>query len=206
MLSEARMRAAPWVIFCVAVALLGAGLVVHRADPAAVALIVLYLGWLLAEAPVALRSTSAPQDAWTIVPYGAARLATIGCCLLAPTGRPGTGWFLASATLFVGGVVLRETAIWTLGRFYSHHVLRRADQVAVTSGPYRLIRHPAYAGMLLAHAGFVGCFPGPASAVALCALAAAVVRRLRVEERVLWDMPGYRDYAVGRKRLVPGVW
>jgi protein-S-isoprenylcysteine O-methyltransferase Ste14 len=160
--------------------------------------------WLLAEAPVALRSTNAPQDAWTILPYGAARLATIGTCLLIPGNTP--AWFWAGAVLFVAGVALREKAIRTLGRFYSHHVVRRTDQVAVTSGPYRLVRHPAYAGMVVAHVGLVACFPRAAAVVAVCALIAAIVWRLRVEERVLWDMPGYRDYAVGRKRLVPGVW
>ena len=75
------MRAAPRVILSLAVALLVAGVVVHRGDPAAVALLVLYLGWLLVEAPVALRSTAAPQDAGTIVLYGAARLACIAGCL-----------------------------------------------------------------------------------------------------------------------------
>ncbi|MEV0560563.1 isoprenylcysteine carboxylmethyltransferase family protein [Dactylosporangium sp. NPDC050588] len=198
------MRAAPWIIFVTAFGLLAGGAYTHRDDPAALVVAGLYALWLLVEAPIALRATSAPQDAWTIVPYGAARLATIGCCLLVPGERP--AWFWASAALFVVGVVLRETAIRTLGRFYSHHVVRRSDQVAVTHGPYRLVRHPAYAGMILAHLGLVGCFPGPAGVVALCALVASIVWRLRVEEQVLWDMPGYRDYAVGRKRLVPGVW
>ncbi|GAA3194968.1 methyltransferase family protein [Dactylosporangium siamense] len=198
------MRAAPWIIFGTAVGILAGGASVHRADPAALVVIGLYALWLLVEAPVALRATSAPQDAWTIVPYGAARLATLACCLLAAGERP--AWFWASAAVFAGGVGLREVAIRTLGRFYSHHVVRRSDQVAVTHGPYRMIRHPAYAGMILAHVGLVGCFPGPAGVLALCALVASIVWRLRVEEQVLWDMPGYRDYAVGRKRLVPGVW
>jgi hypothetical protein len=76
----------------------------------------------------------------------------------------------------------------------------------VCSGPYRVLRHPAYAGMLLANIGFVSYFASPASIVALTLLAATILWRIRVEEAVLVRSPGYREFASTRRRFVPGVW
>jgi len=47
------------------------------------------------------------------------------------------------------GVALRWHAIRTLGRFFTRDVAVRGDQTVVQTGPYRLIRHPAYSGTLL---------------------------------------------------------
>jgi protein-S-isoprenylcysteine O-methyltransferase Ste14 len=60
--------------------------------------------------------------------------------------------------------------------------------------------------MLLSHLGLVGFFANVASVGLLAVLIAAVVWRIRVEERVLWDVPGYPAYARHRARLLPGVW
>ena len=68
------------------------------------------------------------------------------------------------------------------------------------------IRHPAYAGMLSAHVGFVGFFLNPLSLALLVALAVAITFRIRTEERMLVDIPGYRAYAADHARLVPGLW
>jgi protein-S-isoprenylcysteine O-methyltransferase Ste14 len=174
--------------------------------PAAI-MVGIYLGWLMFEAPVTFRGAVPLKDFRTLVPYAVARIATLACGLLIPAARPAGAIGLAvAAAVFVGGIALRETAIRTLGRFYSHHVAMRADQVAVTTGPYRLVRHPAYAGMLLAHLGFVAFFANPVALACLAALCLAVLWRIRVEERVLWAMPGYRAYATSRARLIPGVW
>jgi protein-S-isoprenylcysteine O-methyltransferase Ste14 len=70
------------------------------------------------------------------------------------------------------------------------------------------LRHPSYAGLLLAFLGF-----GLATAdwVSLAAVwlpvLAAVLYRIRVEERLLVESFGdeYRDYARATKRLVPGL-
>ncbi len=78
----------------------------------------------------------------------------------------------------------------------------------VTDGPYRLVRHPGYLGMILL---------APASALALgswCSLAPAlacgllVLRRTAVEDRFLKEhLAGYALYArATRHRLVPGLW
>jgi len=69
-----------------------------------------------------------------------------------------------------------------------------------------VLRHPAYAGMLLANISFVGYFASPATIAALTLLIAAILWRIRVEEDVLTESPQYRAYAGTRCRIVPGVW
>lgn len=77
----------------------------------------------------------------------------------------------------------------------------------MTSGPYRFVRHPAYAGMIVANAGVVLFLPNVADVtIFLVVLLPAIVLRIRVEERLLFEVPGYREYAHSRMRLVPGVW
>ena len=83
----------------------------------------------------------------------------------------------------------------------------RGHQV-IAGGPYRFVRHPGYAGALIA---------AVASPLALCSWLSAfiapialilLVRRITVEEKLLLrELPGYAEYARQvRYRLVPGIW
>ncbi len=85
----------------------------------------------------------------------------------------------------------------------------QAGHEVIRSGPYRVLRHPAYAGALLALAG-IGVVFGSWPALALCVLpiGAAVAHRIRVEEAVLEGALGeaYREYARSTSKLVPGIW
>ncbi len=53
----------------------------------------------------------------------------------------------AGTVLTVSGTVLRAWGIWTLGEYFSAHIEIRDNHELIESGPYRFIRHPAYAGI-----------------------------------------------------------
>jgi protein-S-isoprenylcysteine O-methyltransferase Ste14 len=81
-----------------------------------------------------------------------------------------------------------------------HHV--------VSSGPYRLVRHPGYFGSLIYNLAIplvLGSLWTFLPALLTIALLAA---RTRLEDRTLQvELPGYPAYAaVVRHRLIPGVW
>ena len=112
-------------------------------------------------------------------------------------------------TLIAGGVALRVWAMLTLDRFFTFVVGISDDHRVVTDGPYRIIRHPGYAGALLALAGFGVALANWLSVLILVALpAAALAVRIRVEEAALVSALGqeYREYASRTSGLIPGVW
>jgi len=124
---------------------------------------------------------------------------------------PGNGWVwlvLGSAVAWLG-IGVRAWAITTLGRFFRRDVTVAADQQVVSTGPYRLVRHPSYSANVLVVAG-VGLMLGNALAltVMIAVAFAGHVPRIRVEEAALERELGepYRRFEAGRARLVPGVW
>src|SRR5207245_8486184 len=51
------------------------------------------------------------------------------------------------------GCLVRQYAIAILGRFFSLSVQISEDHKVVEKGPYRLVRHPSYTGILITLAG-----------------------------------------------------
>ena len=83
----------------------------------------------------------------------------------------------------------------------------RATPTLVRSGPYRVVRHPIYSGLLLAIIGSA-LATGPGLLVAVVAAGAYFIASLRVEEA---DMAAafpdeYAEYARHTKRLIPFVY
>jgi protein-S-isoprenylcysteine O-methyltransferase Ste14 len=101
---------------------------------------------------------------------------------------------------------------WALveNRFFSSVVRIQTDRghVVCDSGPYRIVRHPGYAGNILPLAGIVLALGSIWTLIpAMVALIITVIRTA-LEDRTLQDeLPGYKEYAARvRYRLVPGIW
>ena len=111
--------------------------------------------------------------------------------------------------LLVGGMML---AAWTMlaNRYFSTtvHVDSERGHRTVTSGPYRWVRHPSYAGAVLAAVGaplvlgsWWALVPGAFTA------ALFVVRTAREDRDLPGMLDGYAEYARRvRYRLLPGLW
>ncbi|KAG2344593.1 hypothetical protein BDR05DRAFT_1058803 [Suillus weaverae] len=66
---------------------------------------------------------------------------------------PITPAFLAGSIAVAIGGVLRLYCMSTLGKLWSFHLSVRKEHRLVTSGPYSVVRHPSYTGVLLQSAG-----------------------------------------------------
>jgi protein-S-isoprenylcysteine O-methyltransferase Ste14 len=110
--------------------------------------------------------------------------------------------------MMVLGIGFRLWAVATLRSFFSYTVQIKTGHRVIQSGPYRLVRHPAYAGTLLTLVG-VGFALQSWSAVLLIAFVFTLVfgYRIRVEEQALVGSLGeeYLSYARRVKRLIPFI-
>jgi protein-S-isoprenylcysteine O-methyltransferase Ste14 len=82
------------------------------------------------------------------------------------------------------------------------------DQRVISTGPYRIVRHPMYAGALIMLTGVPLALDARTAFLAVVPLGAVLVVRLLAEERFLMrNLPGYDAYRDRvRKRLVPLLW
>jgi protein-S-isoprenylcysteine O-methyltransferase Ste14 len=103
-------------------------------------------------------------------------------------------------------------ATWAMvaNRFFSAVVRIQADrgQTVVTSGSYRFVRHPGYAGGMLAWLAAPLALGSAWALLPAVLTAIALVIRTILEDRILHaELPGYAEYAQRtRARLLPGVW
>jgi len=107
------------------------------------------------------------------------------------------------------GIALRLWSVATLGRFFRPIVHIQEGHQLVRTGPYRVLRHPAYTGLVVALFGLTLPLANVAAIVVVDALILmAVLFRIRVEERALLDGLGeqYAEYMARTHRLVPGIW
>lgn len=103
--------------------------------------------------------------------------------------------------------------VGTLLNFYAKFSLRRsfglvaANRGVKIEGPYRVVRHPMYAGYLITHIGFILSGPNIWNIAIYAFTLACQVFRMNAEERILQIDPKYREMMVRvRFRLFPGVY
>lgn len=111
--------------------------------------------------------------------------------------------------LVILGIGLFIWARRTLRKNYAGHLSVKSEQPLVQSGPYRYIRHPAYAGYLLMALGLSLGYSSLAGLTAvLLLLLPGLIYRMNVEEKLLTQYFGedYHRYMRRTKRLIPGIW
>jgi protein-S-isoprenylcysteine O-methyltransferase Ste14 len=170
-----------------------------------------YLAWIVIESKVSKEELNKGKKTYD---YGTCELYAIGQAAVFLSAL----WFTSAwrspnlfhfigFTTFVVGISYRLWAIKTLGKYYSHIVREVEAHKIVDSGPYRHIRHPAYAGMILANLGVVIFFFNLVTLILfLLVLIPAIILRIIIEEKTLFSIEGYKKFAQNRQRLIPGIW
>ena len=124
------------------------------------------------------------------------------------TGLPGWVHWLGMALLVFGYSV--GTWAMAVNAFFSSHVRIQKDrgQKVISSGPYAIVRHPAYITGALAMCGIPLLLDSLLAFPPIVLLCIGIIIRTALEDRTLHaELPGYREYAKKvRFRLVPGVW
>jgi protein-S-isoprenylcysteine O-methyltransferase Ste14 len=118
---------------------------------------------------------------------------------------PDWAFYLGIFLMFLG-ILVRQWAIAVLGRFFSLTVRVAEDHRVVEKGPYRLVRHPSYTGVLITFIGLgLAVQSWGALLVLLGVFSLSFGYRMRVEEKTLLSELGenYANYIKRTKRIIP---
>ena len=190
-----------------------------HSDAAAILAAVTYGAVIVAELGLVVRTARArlgatqPGGHWAVVlgPAIGITLAVRAAEDVPSLALPGPAWwpFALGIALIWGGFALRWWAVLELGRFFQMTVVVQENHRVIETGPYRVVRHPSYSGLLLIFVG-VGFTLGNWLSVAACVVLPflGLLVRIRAEEAVLNRRLGepYRAYSARTRRLVPRVW
>jgi methyltransferase len=126
----------------------------------------------------------------------------IGGTLLFGRARPAWPWLGA----LIAVQPIRAWLLRMLGERWNARGIVARDIVVETRGPYRWIRHPNYAVIVVELAALPLAFGlWRLAAGVTVANAILLVFRIRDEEASLMELPGYRDHFERKARFIPGV-
>jgi len=149
--------------------------------------------------------------------YVVAQVALMALVLLGPRTWRGAGllsfpypkaWPVAGLVLIVTGAILGISGGFWLGQRNITPLPYPRDKARmVDSGPYRLVRHPMYAGGILIAFGWTIWVRGPLTLLYTLVLVVFADIKSRREERWLQaKFPGYADYQARVRKLIPFVY
>lgn len=145
---------------------------------------------------------------WLVMLAGLAGAIALAPLQLAPLPFPGPVRDGLAVAALAGGMLLRWSAIRTLGRFFTVDVAIHPEHTVVRTGPYAWVRHPSYTGLLLLWLGVAISFRSTVCmAVLLVPVFLGLWWRILTEEAALRQGLGeaYEAYCLSTKRLVPGL-
>jgi protein-S-isoprenylcysteine O-methyltransferase Ste14 len=109
------------------------------------------------------------------------------------------GW--ACVGLSIAGFAFAWWARIHLGTLWSGSITRKADHHIVDTGPYGLVRHPIYTGLIAAALALLLVKATPAACVGACLMSAGFWIKARFEEGFLRKELGAEVYDAYRKRV-----
>ncbi len=127
------------------------------------------------------------------------------CCplLVRPTLLAPLAPEMLSVGLSMCGLLVVVGGKLSLGRSFG---LMPANRGIVSTGLYRLVRHPIYLGYLVTHLAFLAANPSPWNVLIMVTADTALLARAVCEEKTLARDVQYRDYQnLVRWRVLPGV-
>ncbi len=116
--------------------------------------------------------------------------------------------FYPGIFLMILGIIIRQWSIAVLGRFFSGTVGTQSGQKVVKNGPYRLVRHPSYTGLLLTLIGIgLALQSWEATIIIVLVFACTFGYRIHIEEKLLISELGdeYIQYMKKIRRIIPYV-
>jgi protein-S-isoprenylcysteine O-methyltransferase Ste14 len=132
-----------------------------------------------------------------------ALLGTTAPLLVRPTGGEPLVPLSVCVPLMLAGMVLQVAAKFALSRSFGVVAANRGVKIG---GPYRLVRHPMYAGYVMTQIAFLLTNPSAWNAAVYGFALACQIGRILAEERVLVRDPSYRAFASAVPyRLVPRI-
>jgi protein-S-isoprenylcysteine O-methyltransferase Ste14 len=110
--------------------------------------------------------------------------------------------------LFAAGGVLRIWPVFVLGRRFSGLVAIQPGHTLLTTGIYRVIRHPSYLGLLVNSVGWALTFRSAVGVLLTALMVLPLLARIRAEETLLRTQFGaeYDAYRARTSRLIPGLY
>jgi len=116
---------------------------------------------------------------------------------------------IAALLFLVGGYVLGSYAL-IANRFFSGvvRIQSERDHHVVTTGPYRWMRHPGYAGAVLSYLVTPFLLDSMWAFIPVLLTLGVIVIRTHFEDKTLLEkLDGYREYTQEVPyRLIPGIW
>jgi protein-S-isoprenylcysteine O-methyltransferase Ste14 len=112
----------------------------------------------------------------------------------------------ALVVVVLAGLLFTWWARVHLGRLWSSSVTRKADHHVVDTGPYGIVRHPIYTGIILASAATAAMRGTMLAWLGACVMTTGWVIKARLEEEFLREQLGaetYGEYARRVPMLVP---
>jgi protein-S-isoprenylcysteine O-methyltransferase Ste14 len=120
------------------------------------------------------------------------------------------GWLTwVGVAIMIFGIVFRQYANSTLGKFFTATIQIKNDHELIQTGPYRYIRHPSYLGILIMTLG-LGIALANWISLILCIVLPTIglMQRIKFEEKELEQHFGnqYQDYRKNTWRVIPYIY